>query len=109
AAESLRERRDIRWLIVGDGRAAGWVAAEVERRGLAGNVLLLGRHPLEAMPAFFKHADALLVSLKNEPVFALTVPGKLQSYLASGLPVVAMLNGEPADVVRTSGGGLTCA
>lgn len=109
AAELLKAHREIRWLIVGHGRAAEWVAAEVERRNLGENFLLLGRHPLEQMPAFFKHADALLVSLKDEPVFAMTVPGKLQSYLASGIPVLAILNGESADVVRRSRGGLTCA
>jgi glycosyltransferase involved in cell wall biosynthesis len=109
AAELLKGHPEIRWLIVGDGRAAAWVASEVERRGLSQRFLLLGRHPLEQMPAFFKHADALLVSLKNEPVFALTLPGKLQSYLAAGIPVLAMLNGEPADVVQRSRGGFTCA
>jgi colanic acid biosynthesis glycosyl transferase WcaI len=108
AAELLRERADIRWLIVGDGRAAEWVAAEVQRRGLGSCVLLLGRHPLEQMPQFYRHADALLVSLRDEPVFALTLPGKLQSYLAAGIPVLAMVNGEAADVVSRSGGGFTC-
>jgi len=109
AAEALRAHAKIRWLIVGDGRAAPWVAAEVRRRNLGAQVLLLGRHPLEDMPAFYRHADALLVALKDEPVFALTLPGKLQSYLAAGIPVIAMLNGESADVVRRSRGGLTCA
>jgi glycosyltransferase involved in cell wall biosynthesis len=109
AAEQLRDHREVRWLIVGDGRAADWVAAEIERRKLNDRFLLLGRHPLDAMPSFFKHADALLVSLRDEPVFGLTVPGKLQTYLAAGIPVLAMLNGEPADVVRRSRGGLTCA
>ncbi|HEY3515541.1 MAG TPA: glycosyltransferase family 4 protein, partial [Gammaproteobacteria bacterium] len=108
AAELLRDRPEIRWLIVGDGRAAAWVAAEVERRELGDRFLLLGRHPLEQMPRFYAHADALLVSLRDEPVFALTLPGKLQSYLAAGVPVLAMVNGEAADVVRRSGGGLTC-
>lgn len=109
AAELLRHRPEIRWLIVGDGRAAAWVAAEVERRKLGDRFLLLGRHPLEQMPQFYRHADALLVSLRDEPVFALTLPGKLQSYLAAGIPVLAMVNGEAADIVRRSGGGLVCA
>jgi len=108
AAELLRDRPEIRWLIVGDGRAAAWVAAEVERRKLGDRFLLLGRHPLEQMPRFYRHADALLVSLRDEAVFALTLPGKLQSYLAAGVPVLAMVNGEAADVVRRSGGGFTC-
>lgn len=109
AAERLKAYAHIRWLIVGDGRMTPWVTEEIRRRGLERSVLLLGRHPVERMPSFFKHADALLVSLKDEPIFALTIPGKLQSYLAAGVPVVAMLNGEGADVVSRHSAGLTCA
>jgi colanic acid biosynthesis glycosyl transferase WcaI len=108
AAERLRERADIRWVVVGDGRRAEWLAAEVRRRGLSERVALLGRFPLERMPSFFASADALLVSLKAEPVFAMTIPGKLQSYLAAGRPVLAMLDGEGADLVARSGAGLVC-
>lgn len=108
AAEALREDARIRWFIVGDGRQAGWVRAEITRRGLEGRVILLGRHPPERMPSFFRHADALLVSLRDEPVFAMTVPGKLQSYLAAGIPVVGMLNGDGARIIEESGGGFSC-
>lgn len=108
AAEKLRSHPRVRWLIVGDGRMAEWVKAEIVRRGLQNSMLMLGKHPVERMPAFYKHADALLVSLKNEPIFAMTIPGKLQSYLAAGVPVVAVLNGEGADVVARAGAGVTC-
>jgi glycosyltransferase involved in cell wall biosynthesis len=108
AAEELRTESRIRWLIVGDGRMAGWVAAEVERRGLQQQVLLLGRFPVERMPSFYLHAGALLVSLKDDPIFAMTIPGKLQSYLAAGVPIVAMLNGEGADVIERARAGATC-
>lgn len=63
---------------------------------------------MSRMPSFYKHADALLVSLKDEPIFAMTIPGKLQSYLAAGIPVLAMLNGEGADIVDEFGAGLSC-
>ncbi len=109
AAESLKSYAHIRWLIVGDGRVASWVADEIKRRDLQDCVLMLGRHPVERMPSFFKQANALLVSLKDEPIFSMTIPGKLQSYLAAGIPVVAMLNGEGAAVVNNSQSGLTCA
>ncbi|NMM11439.1 MAG: glycosyltransferase family 4 protein [Polaromonas sp.] len=109
AAESLKSHAHIRWLIVGDGRMAHWVADEIKRRNLQDHVLMLGRHPVERMPSFFRHANALLVSLKDEPIFSMTIPGKLQSYLAAGIPVVAMLNGEGAEVVENSRSGLTCA
>lgn len=109
AAEQLKPYTHIRWLIIGDGRAARGVADEIKHRNLQDCVLMLGRFPVDRMPSFFKHANALLVSLKDEPIFSMTVPGKLQSYLAAGVPVMAMLNGEGAEVVRKSRSGLTCA
>lgn len=104
AALQLREE-PVRWLIVGDGRKAKWVQGEIDRLGLAGKVVMLGRFPLERMPSFYRHADALLVSLRRDPIFALTIPGKLQSYLAAGIPVLAMLDGEGQEVLRASGAG----
>jgi colanic acid biosynthesis glycosyl transferase WcaI len=105
AAEHLRDHEHIRWLIVGDGRVAPWVREELQRRGLDERVELLGRHPLERMPSFFAHADALLVTLADQPIFAMTIPGKLQSYFAAGKPVVAALNGEGAELIERTGAG----
>lgn len=109
AAQVLKEHAHIRWLIVGDGRMGEWVNQEAISRGLENCVQLFGRFPVERMPSFFCHADALLVSLKDEPIFAMTIPGKLQSYLASGVPVIAMLNGEGAELLSQAGAGLSCA
>jgi glycosyltransferase involved in cell wall biosynthesis len=95
-------------LIVGDGRMAGWVQEEIQRRGLQDAVVMLGRHAVDRMPSFYQHADVMLVSLKDEATFAMTIPGKLQSYLAAGMPVLAMLNGEGADIVRLSQSGIAC-
>jgi glycosyltransferase involved in cell wall biosynthesis len=61
------------------------------------------------MPSFYARADALLVSLKADPVFSLTVPSKVQSYLMAGLPILGMLDGEGASVIREAKAGLTCA
>jgi len=107
AAELLKDRRDLHWVILGDGRRRAWVEDQVRARGLSGTVHLLGRYPPEAMPRFFALADALLVTLKKEPIFALTIPAKVQSYLASGKPVIASLDGEGARVVQEAGAGLT--
>lgn len=108
AAEYLKEHSHIRWVVVGDGRMGAWVKEEVARRGLTENVLLVGKYPLERMPSFYAHADALLVSLRDEPIFAMTIPGKLQSYLAAGIPIVGMLNGEGAEVIQRARAGVTC-
>jgi len=107
AAEVVKGDKGIRWLIVGEGRASEWVRSEVIRRGLEQCFLLLGNYPVDRMPSFYKHADALLVSLKAESIFAMTIPGKLQSYLAAGIPILAMLNGEGAEIIRRSGSGIS--
>jgi len=106
AADQLRAEHGIHWDIIGDGRMQGWVESEIRRRKLGDNVHLLGRHPLESMPRFFALADAMLVTLKRDPVFALTIPSKIQSYLACGRPIVAALDGEGARVVTESGAGI---
>jgi colanic acid biosynthesis glycosyl transferase WcaI len=61
------------------------------------------------MPSFYVHADALLVSLKKDPVFSMTIPGKVQSYLMAGIPLVGMLDGEGAKVIAEANAGLVCA
>lgn len=109
AAESLKHNASIRWLIVGDGRKFDWLRAEVQHRGLQDSFLLLGRFPVERMPSFYAHADALLVSLKKDPVFNMTIPGKVQSYLMAGVPLVGMLDGEGAKVITEANAGLVCA
>jgi colanic acid biosynthesis glycosyl transferase WcaI len=108
AAERLRNNNAVRWIIVGDGRKSEWLRTEVIRRSLQDKVLLPGRFPVERMPSFYAHADALLVSLKRDPVFSMTIPGKVQSYLMAGIPLIGMLDGEGAAVIRDANAGLTC-
>jgi len=108
AAAILKNHENIRWLIVGSGRDGNWVEGEIKKQGLTDRVILLGRYPVERMPSFIKHADALLVSLKKEPIFSMTIPGKLQSYLAAGRPILAMLDGEGGKIIKDSGAGMAC-
>lgn len=108
AAEQTRDQSDIHWIIVGDGRMLSWVKDEVTKRNLGNTVHLMGRHPVESMPTFYSQADVMLVTLKSEGVFSLTIPGKIQSYLACGKPVIAMLDGEGAKVIEEAGAGFSC-
>lgn len=107
AAELLKDRPEIHWIVLGDGRMFTWVRDQVERRDLGRTVHLLGRFPAESMPRYFALADVLLVTLREQPIFALTVPSKVQSYLACGKPIVAALSGEGARIVREAGAGMT--
>jgi glycosyltransferase involved in cell wall biosynthesis len=109
AATLLKKYSHIRWLIVGDGRMYAWVASQIELRNLRGHVLLLGRHPVERMPDFYAKADAMLVTLSDQEIFSMTIPGKLQSYMAAGMPIIAALNGEGANIIRCAKAGFTCS
>ena len=60
------------------------------------------------MSSFFLHADALLVSLSNNRVFNMTIPGKVQFYLSSGIPIIGMICGEGAQVIKDSKAGYVC-
>jgi colanic acid biosynthesis glycosyl transferase WcaI len=108
AADKLRGWRDIQWVILGDGHLKTWVEDQVHQRALENHFHLLGPRPLETMPGYMSAADVLLVTLRANPVFALTVPSKVQSYLACGKPIIASINGEGAEIVIESGGGLAC-
>ena len=108
AAERLKDTLDIHWVIVGDGRMKPWVEEQVRARGLEKTVHIIGRRPVETMPDYFALADALLVSLKKEQIFSLTLPAKIQSYMACGRPIVACLDGEGARLIRESGAGISC-
>jgi len=107
-AKRLNEMKsNVQLIMVGDGRKKAWFEEEVKKTHLK-NVHFLGRFPTEEMPNLITHADALLVSLKDELIFALTVPTRVQTALASAKPIAAMLNGEGAFIVHEAGAGLTC-
>ncbi|MFN0290498.1 glycosyltransferase family 4 protein [Pedobacter helvus] len=104
-AAELTRNLPINWLIIGDGRALSWIRSEIETKKLD-RIYVLGAFPLETMPIFFSKADAMLVSLKDIPIFALTVPAKVQAYLASGKVILGMLNGEGNILINESKTGI---
>ena len=107
-AALLLKGTGVRMVIVGDGRKKQWVDRFVEENMLQDVVYMMGRYPLEYMPSFFDKADVLFLSLKDEYIFSLTTPAKLQAYMASGKPVMAMINGEARKLIEEAGCGLSC-
>jgi glycosyltransferase involved in cell wall biosynthesis len=104
AAVLLKEYVEINFVVMGDGSSRAWMLKEVQQRGL-NNLHLPGRFPVEAMPGFMQQASALLVSLADQPIFSVTVPNKVQAYMAAGRPIIACLNGEGARLVVEAGAG----
>ena len=109
AALELKEEKDIHFCIVGDGRKRSWVEEFVKAHGLEDTVHLLGRHPIETMPAFFAAADVLLVTLKDSKIFNRTAPAKIQAYMNAGKPIAAMMNGEGPAVIAEAQCGYSVA
>ncbi len=99
-AALLLKGQNINFIFVGDGRKKEYVESFVKKNSLEKQVFCFGRFPLEAMPSLFSQADVLFMALTGAPIFSLTVPSRLQAYMSSGKPVVAMINGEGADLIK---------
>ena len=89
----------VNWVILGDGRQRESLEKKINELGLQNNFFFLGSYPSEEMPYFFAHADAMLVTLKKSLIFSMTIPNKIQSYMASSKPIIANLDGEGGRVV----------
>jgi len=97
---------EIKWVILGDGRKKSYVEDKIKEFGLEDNLYLLGSFPVNEMPYFYACADCLLVSLKRDYIFSLTIPSKIQSYLACGKPILASLDGEGGRIITEARAGL---
>lgn len=102
AALKTKEYKNIKWVIVGDGRRLDWVRSFVKENGIEETVITLGRFPSETMPLFFEKADVMLVSLTDSPLFNMYSPAKIASYMAAERPIIAALNGEGGEVIKAA-------
>jgi len=107
-ANILKKKGDIHWIILGSGRKEEWVKSKINEYELENCFHMLGSYPLEKMPEFYALADVMLFSLKKEYIFSITVPAKVQSYLACGKPILAMIDGESSKIIQDANAGLTC-
>lgn len=106
ASKILKAHKAIKLILLGDGSKRAWLQEQIIQHKLDETVFWLGQHPLEKMPLFFACADGLLVTLKKDPLFSLTIPAKIQSYFACAKPVIASLEGEGANIVQDAGAGI---
>lgn len=103
AARLTSDIANLRWHIVGDG-------SEIERlkesaKGLE-QIIFHGRKPLEEMPKYYAMADAMLVTMQKDPVLSLTLPGKVQTYMAAGKPIIGAIDGETPIVIEEAHCGI---
>lgn len=91
---------------VGDGSCLNEMKTFVHNEGLEKIVFFYGRRPVSEMPDFYKLADVCLVSLRSDNQTGLTLPSKVQGYMAAGKPIVGMINGSAKDVIEESACGI---
>ncbi|MBO5889413.1 MAG: glycosyltransferase family 4 protein [Clostridia bacterium] len=104
SANEVKENKNIRFHIVGDGVSLENCKKLSESYKLE-NVTFYGRRPVEEMPNFYKMADAMLVTLTSDEFSKLTLPGKVQSYMASGKPIIASIDGEGQEIIKEANVG----
>jgi len=107
AAALLRDQSEIQFVLVGNGVDLPYLEAIAKKRALK-NVRFLGRFSPGEMSKLYALANILLAHLRDEPLFRITIPHKIQTYFAVGKPVIAALEGDGADVVRQAGAGIVC-
>ena len=99
AANLLKDNQNLFWHIVGDGSEYNRIKEKVEELGLK-NVIMYGRKPGKEMPKFYSIADAMLVTLQGDSFISQTLPGKVQTYMAAGKPIIGAINGEGNQVIK---------
>jgi glycosyltransferase involved in cell wall biosynthesis len=108
AANLLRDDLKTRFTLIGDGISLPELKAEAERLQLP-NLRFIARQPASRMPDIYAWADGLLVQLRDDPLFRITLPSKCLAYLGCGRPIIAALAGDGADLIRKTQAGLVCA
>lgn len=101
AANILKNNKKLYFHIVGDGQELEKLKKKAMDFGL-NNVIFYGRKPLKEMPLYYKKADAMLVTLSGDSLISSTLPGKVQTYMAAGKPIIGAANGETKFVIEES-------
>lgn len=97
---------DVSFVIVGDGRYKKQLFEEV--RGVEDKFLFIDRQPQEKIPPILAACDVAFISFMDNPLFKKTIPAKLQSYMACGMPILAVAEGETKRIVEEAQCGVCC-
>lgn len=102
----LLKGENIKFVMVGDGRYLEEFNKDVEKRGLKEQFVMVPRQPAEKIPELLCACDVAFLSFQDDPLWTKTIPAKLQSYMACGMPVIASAQGETERIIVESGCGI---
>lgn len=105
AAKVLKDKK-VCWHFIGEGRSKDKLINLVNEYNLEDKIKFYGFHPENEIPKYLKNADAALLILKPNPVFEMTIPAKLQTYFACGVPILGCVSGEGKRIIEESEAGI---
>ncbi len=106
-AEKLKENNaKIRFIIVGDGREKENLLTDIQNRAVEEYFTMIPRQPAEKIPELLSCCNAAFISFMDNPLFANTIPAKLQSYMACGMPIIAAATGETKKIIEEADCGI---
>lgn len=106
-AKILKEK-NVKFVIVGDGRYLETLKADIEKNNVQDRFVMIERQKAETIPTLLAACESAFISFAEDELWTKTIPAKLQSYMACGMPVVAAAQGETARIIEESGCGLYC-
>ena len=110
-AAAILKEKDVNcsFIIIGDGRYKGMLVKEIISVGVRSMFHMLGRKKPEEIPDYLAWCDVAFISFADNPLFEMTIPAKLQSYMACGMPILASASGETERIIREAECGVVCS
>ena len=108
AAQLKYNNEDCEFIIIGDGRYREEFEKEIAENNVSDMFYLLGRKRPEEIPYYLAWCDVAFISFAANPLFEMTIPAKLQSYMACGMPILAVAGGETKRIVEEADCGVVC-
>ena len=105
----LLKNENIKFVIVGDGRYQEELKREIEKRDVQKQFIMIPRQKAERIPELLSACDAAFLSFKNDLLWTKTIPAKLQSYMACGMPIIASAEGETRRIIEEAECGICCS
>lgn len=106
AQQIKMENLAVRFNLVGDGRYKKTLIADVKSHGVEQYFNFVAAVPAKDIPKILSSSDATLITMKQNPIFKMTIPAKLQSGLACAKPIIVSADGEVSEIVLESQSGL---
>ena len=104
----LLKNENIKFVIIGDGRYLEKLVSDIKSRQLEKMFIFVARQPAEKIPVLLSACDVAFISFADDELWKMTIPAKLQSYMACGMPIIAVADGETKRIIEEAKCGWVC-